>query len=161
MEKRIGSTINPLTVKDLCADLNLQFERLHMGEDDNNSTDGEKLLNAVQFKGRCHSCGKYGHKEADCRNKTSNGSNDRYKGTVKMNGKCGGFKGNCNYCNKYGHKAADYFIKKKEQGKELASNAIDSKKHNEVILPALEPEDLKDYKDQEDYKDLADAEWTI
>jgi hypothetical protein len=70
MEKWIGILRGPLTIEDLQADLNLQFERLHMSEDDDNSTEGEKALTSVQFKGHCHSCGKYGHKGSGCRNKT-------------------------------------------------------------------------------------------
>jgi hypothetical protein len=99
-EKRIGSTVDPFSVEDLCADLNLQFERLHMNEDDNDSTTEEKALNAVRFKGGCHNCGKYGHKGVNCQNKMSNGSNGNQKGGAKLNGKSGGFKGNCNHCKK-------------------------------------------------------------
>jgi hypothetical protein len=97
----------------------------------------------MQFKVRCHNCGKYGHKGANCPNKKDS-SNGGQKGGTKSNGK-GGFKGNCNHCKKYGHKEADCFMKKKEQGKELASNAVKSNEEDEVVLLALEREDLKDY----------------
>jgi hypothetical protein len=156
MEKCIGSTVDPLSVEDLRADLNLQFERLHMNEDDDDATTEEKALNAVQFKGRCHNCGKYGHKGAECQNKTSNGSNGNQKGGARSNGKSGGFKGNCNHCKKYGHKAVDCFAKKKENEKEQANNAIGGKIDKEVILLALVEKDLKVYKDLKDYEDIED-----
>jgi hypothetical protein len=135
-----------------------------MNEDDDNSTTEEKALNVVQFKGRCHNCGKYGHKGAKCQNKMSNGSNGNQKGGARSNGKSGGFKRNCNHCKKYGHKAVDCFAKKKEQEKEQANNAIRGKNNKEVILLALEEkdlevyEDLNNYEDIEDYNDLVEAE---
>jgi hypothetical protein len=130
-----------------------------MSEDENNSTSEGNALNAVQFKGRCHNCGKYGHKGANCRNKTYNGSNGNHKGGTKTNGKSGGFKGNCNHGKKYGHKVVDCYTKKKEQGKEQAKNAVGGKKQDkEVILLALEEKDLENYEDLKDYNDLEEAE---
>jgi hypothetical protein len=159
MEKRIGSTIDPLSVEDLRADINSQFERLHMSEDENNSTSEGNALNAFQFKGRCHNCGKYGHKGANRQNKTSNGSNGNHKGGAKTNGKSGGFKGICDHCKKYGHKVVDCYTKKKEQGREQANNAVGGKKQDkEVILLALEEKDLENYEDLKDYDDLEEGE---
>jgi hypothetical protein len=153
LEKRIGSTTDPLTVEELKGDLNLEFERLHISEDDDNSAEGERALATVQFKGRCSGCGKYGHKNADCRNRTSNpnGSMGGYKGGANtFVKKSSGFKGNCNFCDKYGHKEADCFLKKKGQGgREQANNAVnrkkDNDKNNDVVLLTLEEEDFEDY----------------
>jgi hypothetical protein len=63
VEKQIKNPQDPLTVETLCEELDLKFERLHSKDDDKTeSTDGEKALPMVQFKGRCNSCGKYGTK---------------------------------------------------------------------------------------------------
>jgi hypothetical protein len=43
---------------------NLTYQRLHEAEPD----EPEAALFAGGFKGRCHQCGKYGHKVADCEN---------------------------------------------------------------------------------------------
>jgi len=57
-----------------------------------------------QFKGKCHVCGKIGHKGADCwtleSNKDKRPANNH--GEKKYN-----FTGTCNYCHKKGHKEAE------------------------------------------------------
>jgi hypothetical protein len=70
MEKKIGASTDPLTVETLREELNLKFERLHIHDDDkSDSFKEERALPMVQFKGRCNSCGKYGHKGADCKDR--------------------------------------------------------------------------------------------
>ncbi|CAM9890236.1 unnamed protein product, partial [Chrysoparadoxa australica] len=57
-------------------------------------------LAAHQFKGRCRSCGQYGHKKIDCMKKESSDNP---------------FPWNCNYCGIKGHKEADCRKKKRAQ----------------------------------------------
>ena len=96
----------------------------------------------VQFKGRCNSCGKYGHKGVDCRNKTNKPGQKNSGGNYGNNGNTSrGFKGNCNYCQKYGHKASDCFKKKNKEGGEQAGNATDTKA-DEFVLLVFDDEDL-------------------
>lgn len=141
MEKRINAFADPLTIEDMRSDLNLQFERMNEHEDDDSkSTSEEKALAMIQFKGRCNHCGKYGHKGADCRNKTANKQDHKNGGAKNFgrDGKKGGFKGNCNFCNKYGHKAADCFKKKNsKKGGESANNATEGKA-DDVVLVCVE-----------------------
>lgn len=47
-----------------------------------------------QFKGKCHNCGKQGHKSTNCPDKKQGGGNAGYSG---------GFKGKCYKCGKTGH----------------------------------------------------------
>ena len=53
------------------------------------------LLN-TEFKGKCHTCGKYGHKQNKCPEKNKVKEEKGYKK----------FTGNCNHCGILGHKAA-------------------------------------------------------
>ncbi|MCP4510597.1 MAG: hypothetical protein GY826_29830, partial [Fuerstiella sp.] len=55
-----------------------------------------------RFNGKCHSCGRAGHKSADCR------STNRPTHNNRTNNRNGGnkprFQGNCHYCGKPGHR---------------------------------------------------------
>ena len=67
LEKRIGSATDPLTVDELREELNLKFERLNLKSDCKDDEDAEEqALFTSQFKGKCHNCGKFGHKSANC-----------------------------------------------------------------------------------------------
>ena len=63
----------------------------------------------TEFSGKCHICGQWGHRKADCPNKRSGGK----PGGDKSNGKKK-FNGNCNRCHKYGHKKQDCKVKLQE-----------------------------------------------
>ena len=52
------------------------------------------LMN-TEFKGKCHTCEKYGHKQSKCPKKNKS---KEEKGNKK-------FMGKCNHCSKVGHKA--------------------------------------------------------
>ncbi len=74
--------------------------------DDSDSEGEERALFAGgKFKGRCHYCGKFGHKASECRKK----KNDNEKGTTSEKSKR--FDGKCNFCGKYGHKEKDCWEK--------------------------------------------------
>ena len=72
LERRIGSNgEDSLTIEDIREELNLRFERINDREkrslkDEVIENGGEMALFAGgQFKGRCHNCGKYGHKASE------------------------------------------------------------------------------------------------
>ena len=79
LEDRIGSSTNGLEIEDLRDELSLRYERMNVrDESSDEDDDGEEkaLFGGGQFKGRCNSCGKYGHKATDCR---SRGNADQKK----------------------------------------------------------------------------------
>ena len=85
----------------------------------------ETALFAGGFKGRCHNCGKYGHKSVDCNDKKDNSGGDSKKGTSNGNGSGSGFKGKCFKCNEYGHKACDCPKGKNNEMAEVALTAME------------------------------------
>ena len=86
LEKRIGSSTDPLSLNELQDELNLKFVKMNGGkygdDDDDEGEVGLKGLNspgksqkkevglyAGGFKGRCFNCGKQGHKSSECKEK--------------------------------------------------------------------------------------------
>ena len=57
MAKRIGAWSNPLTIDELCDELNLHFENLGGNRSNNDGNSHETALFAGGFKGLCHNCG--------------------------------------------------------------------------------------------------------
>jgi gag-polypeptide of LTR copia-type/Zinc knuckle len=92
LEKQVGNKDNPLFIADFKKELNLQFERLSTGQNDNMGK--ESALFTSQFKGKCRNCGKLGHKAAQCKSKQVKDE----KSDVM-----------CNYCKKSGHVKANCF----------------------------------------------------
>ena len=90
-----------LTIKKIRSELSLRYERITKNaQKSDNGYKGETALFAGGFKGRCHNCGKYGHKSVDCRDKNNSGGGGGDTGG-------GGFQGKCYKCHKKGHKARD------------------------------------------------------
>ena len=84
MEKRINDKINPLSVDEIRADLNLRFERLNEKKDDNDNEDNQDVaFFGGQFKGKCRNCGMMGHKSINCKNKIR--QNDFQNGSQSNN----------------------------------------------------------------------------
>ena len=81
LEKRIGDKSNPLEVNELREELNLRYERL-CNQNNESKSNEEHALFTSQFKGKCRSCGKMGHKAFQCKSK--NDSNDRSNGGVSQ-----------------------------------------------------------------------------
>jgi hypothetical protein len=80
MEKRVTDKSNPLTINEIQDDLNLGIERLNkkQNEESENDNNQEVEFFGGQFKRKCRNCGAIGHKEKDCKLKTSqNGSQNR------------------------------------------------------------------------------------
>ena len=77
------------------------------------SEDDEKAMVAItKFKGKCHRCGVYGHKGADCRSSGADGGGNGGNGDGG-----GGGKGRiiCHYCKKPEHKVSECRKKKRDQ----------------------------------------------
>jgi len=71
LEERFSSTTNPLTIGDMRNKLNLKYARLKCQSEVQLEAD-QALAAFKQFKGKCTNCGKFGHKSADCRSKSTN-----------------------------------------------------------------------------------------
>ena len=116
----LGGTV---TIEDMKERLSLVFERrndrqYNDDDDENEANDSDdKAFAAGQFKGKCHNCGKIGHKSADCPDKQ--GSNGGNNGGGGNNGKR--FNGRCNWCGIYGHREDD--CRKKKAGVPKATGA--------------------------------------
>jgi len=70
LEDRFGSTTNPLTIQDMRNELNLKYARLKHLTAEKTETD-QALAAFRRYKGKCSNCGKFGHKTAECRFKTT------------------------------------------------------------------------------------------
>jgi hypothetical protein len=133
LEKRIGSTTDPLTIEEIRDDLSLRYERIGRKKHEDSDEETDKALLAGQFKGRCRLCGKWGHKGTDCDSKTSPGP--AYKVAAMTNKK---FDGKCHYCNIPGHKKQDCRKKKKEDS-EKATLATEDE--DDIALMTFDHED--------------------
>jgi len=114
-------------LENLRADLRRKYDRLvdsgcieKINDDGNDKIfKEEKALKTgfkKQFKGKCHVCGKIGHKGTDCwtlesnKEKRPTGYNDKNDGNKNHK-----FNSNCNYCDKKGHKEADCRAKQRDK----------------------------------------------
>ena len=125
-------------MEDIREELNLRYERLCEKERKSRREDhgngGETALFAGGFKGRCHNCGKYGHKAANCKEKKdSEGGGGGGNNQSNSNGN--GFKGKCYKCKKTGHKVKDCPENEKSGNDDTA----------EVALTAMEFGDCYDH----------------
>ena len=76
------------------------------------------------FKGKCHHCGKIGHKSANCWEKTGKKPNGGGGGAPKKDkSQKKKFTGKCNHCKKVGHKEADCWTKHGKPSKGEQANA--------------------------------------
>ena len=69
LEKRIGSNTDTFTVIELREELKLKYQKLNGGKygGTTNDQEGEIGLFTNGFKGKCHKCGKLGHKTRQCK----------------------------------------------------------------------------------------------
>jgi hypothetical protein len=106
--------LEPLSIKEIKAELGLCFERLGVisNQSNENVVLEEHALFSGQYKGKCCNCGQIGHKAAHCKKKQFNhvGNNGNM-----TEGNC------CKYCRRTGHVKKNCFKLKK---KELQNNNI-------------------------------------
>jgi len=99
-QKLLDETLTLTYIRDELKDA---YEAYYDEEERKQSTNKEgediALITGGGFKGTCRNCGKYGHKAADCPDKSGNGNNS---GTGQVEGKRKFF-GNCYLCGKRGH----------------------------------------------------------
>jgi gag-polypeptide of LTR copia-type/Zinc knuckle len=108
LERKIEDKVDPPSIEDLREKLSLQFERLNIRKRDENVKDQDQdqaLYAGGQFKGKCRSCGKIGHKAVECKLKNSGNKFDQNQTTENRIVKPDTF--TCNYCGKPGHKYAE------------------------------------------------------
>ena len=138
----------PYTLEDVKSSIKTVYKRLNPDDDDDGifSVDKQKGDRALigfnkQFKGKCHGCGKYGHKKSECRSGgASNGNSGGNSSSNRFNQSQGGGGGSeqrkCHYCKKKGHLKKDCFKRKAAlEAKGDAANLA----HETVALVALDP----------------------
>ena len=117
MESRLllaNSDPKKLTIEDIRAKLNNQFDRIDERENENNENVAY-FAKSGKYEGYCAKCGKYGHHESVCR---SNQNGDAGKGGRT-------FLGTCYHCGKKGHRITECseYLKMREKN-DMAKYAI-------------------------------------
>ena len=146
LEDKLGASTDALTLESLREKLSEKYEKIKMRKrfktEESDSDDDEKALFAGgKFKGRCHYCGKFGHKASECRKKKmDNGQETQNRGKR--------FTGKCNFCGKIGHREKDCWKKHGKPGEKAnneddnANNAVESEhieeEEEETALLGLE-----------------------
>eukprot|EP00980_Cylindrotheca_fusiformis_P015768 scaffold4574_cov47-Cylindrotheca_fusiformis.AAC.1 len=103
LEDRLGDKNEPLTIEDLREALNLKYQRMGFGNGgrrQNNAGEGEAAFFAGGFKGKCNSCGGWGHKAKDCKKNGSGNGNNGGNYDMSIGGENGP---QCWKCGKVGH----------------------------------------------------------
>ena len=94
MERKLDDVNNPLDILTLRDELVLKFARIQKNngralERDEDEDESALVGFSKPFKGRCHNCGQFGHKKANCPMLKNNQDNESKRNR--------GFNGNC-YC---------------------------------------------------------------
>jgi len=97
---RVGDATNPLTIDEVKAMVKRMHQQALMEGKLEKEEEEEQVLamgTFKGFKGRCHGCGKIGHRKYECpdENGQNKGGNNNFGN--------GGFRGTCFYCGKKGH----------------------------------------------------------
>jgi hypothetical protein len=128
-----------LSIEEAQVELNLRYERIRNNHSTVNIVD-HAYYRGTRFKGKCHWCGKFGHKSTKCRqrisgkpkvnesgkelnndtNKFSNYSNYNNHNNKNNNRKYM----NCTYCHKKGHEEHECCLKKREQNPSDSVNVV-------------------------------------
>ena len=82
LEDHLDSTTDPRTIENLREKLSEKYEKIKAKkkfcQDDSDSEEEERALFAgSKFKGRCHYCGKFGHKSVQCNKKKNDEKNKK------------------------------------------------------------------------------------
>jgi len=127
----------PLTLEELRDQLRNKYRRLNKGL--TKKEEGETALAtgfSKQFKGRCRSCGMFGHKAVDCKKRSIKEQESKGKTTENSDGirnknRKHRFNGKCNHCGIFGHMEKDC-RKKKAQERENTAGGDEA----EVVMMA-------------------------
>jgi hypothetical protein len=138
-----------LTIEELCGELSLKYERIQERKKPLAGGSGEDtaLYAGGKFKGKCHHCGKYGHKSTACWEKDPskkpsgepNNNNNHTNRSENTNQGGGRFNGKCNYCHIMGHREKYCRKKKRDNGKgnnNMAAAATETEEVSDVVLMA-------------------------
>ena len=124
LEKDFDHQYDPLTVERMTNELNVKYKKnckknvYDPDEDEKKKESKGTALGTTsyqRFKGRCYTCGNFGHKSTDCPNK----KNDSENGTNKKRKR---FNGRCTHCGRWGHKRPDRWYCKKEQERQNSNS---------------------------------------
>ena len=150
LRKRLDQADDPLTIEEVREELNLKFEMMNRRFRGNPSqVEEETALFAGGYKGKCYSCGKFGHRAKDCRGNNSNnnnnakgksGGNNSHNNARNENvttGKQGENENNerdknieCFYCKKKGHRIANCLKLKQKDQANLGIGGPSGESHN-------------------------------
>ena len=141
IEDRVGAKENPLTIKDLQDELSLWYKRINDRSVETNKSDDDKkaMVATTKFKGKCHRCGVYGHKGADCRSNETDSSGNGGTGNAGGSGKGRII---CHYCKKAGHKASECRKKKRDQQQGGNNGNGSAGSSTEVTTPVVVEEEV-------------------
>jgi Reverse transcriptase (RNA-dependent DNA polymerase)/gag-polypeptide of LTR copia-type len=153
IEAKLKVPNNTYDLEDLVLDL-LRVRKDVYGDEDDETVEktdrkgskdlvGEKAFAGFgkgQFKGRCHKCGKQGHKSVDCYSKFPKKNDDgQSKGNYKKNGgSSGGFKGECHYCHKPGHKKSECRKRQADLANRDGGESANRATLGEIVMTAMD-----------------------
>jgi hypothetical protein len=130
-----------MTIEEVRTELNLRFERLKKHD----KPMEHAYYMGAKFKGKCHWCGKIGHKSVECRqritgkpkyeennlnHKNQQNKNNNNSSYNNNNGNTNNNNSNkrkelfCSYCHKKGHEINECRKKKREDGGQLNSHMV-------------------------------------
>jgi gag-polypeptide of LTR copia-type len=113
-----------LSIEEVRTELNLRYERLKKAHGKHHVIE-HALYMGGKFKGKCHWCGKIGHKASECRLKIAGKPKllqDNNKGFSNVNNNSNNNGNNkrkdlfCSYCKKKGHEVNECRKKKRDEG---------------------------------------------
>jgi hypothetical protein len=69
LEQRLGSSTDPVTIKEIRHDLNLKYQKMYSLMKVTTHKESKTALYAGGFRGGGNECGKIGHQAGDCCNR--------------------------------------------------------------------------------------------
>ena len=125
--EKIGDSSDPLTLQEFRNDLSLKLLKMNPRALDVDIEGGEEVgLFAGDFKGKCHHCGRQGHKSCQCKDKKmANGGNATGGGGGAANSGDWEKRQTCFCCKQKGHITTNCPKLKAKREKEKAMCALD------------------------------------
>ena len=110
-----------LTIVKMIEELGMKSAKLKHFKKSPQGPEELALVGYNKFKGRCHFCGKIGHKASNCRDKQSKSQGSKKPSSSSTFKKKESFVPKCYNCGEIGHKKPDYPKLKKKEGACLCS----------------------------------------